>query len=131
MRNQTESHDNHSMKKAVVHFEIGCSNISETAAFYQKVFDWQVTPNGSTASIDTGIADSLPGHINQLGPDDPQNYITIYIETDTIEADLLSIEANGGKKFVGPLPLPDGRQFAWFQDVAGNIMGLISASADD
>ena len=114
------------MKKAVVHFEIGCSNIPETVDFYQKVFDWSITPHGNSAAIDTGRPGAIAGHLNKLGPQDPQQYINIYIETETIEEDLKAVVANGGKTFVGPLELPDGRYFAWFIDVAGNTVGLIT-----
>lgn len=115
------------MKKTVVHFEIGCSDITETSDFYKNVFDWNLIPNGNAAIIDTGNEDALPGHINQLDPDDPQRYITVYIETDTLNDDLQKITDHGGKLLVGPLPLPDGRSFAWFKDIAGNTVGLITA----
>ena len=114
------------MKKAVVYFEIGCSNIPETVDFYKKTFDWNIVPTGNSASIDTGLEGAIPGHINKLGPNDPQKYITIYIETDSLEEDLKIIESNGGKTLVAPIQLPDGRSFAWFEDVAGNIVGLIT-----
>ena len=68
------------------------------------------------------------GNINKLGPDEPQKYITIYIETDSLESDLKAIEYNGGKILVNPIKLPDGREFAWFEDVAGNTVGLITPS---
>jgi hypothetical protein len=114
------------MKKPVVHFEIGCNNISETVEFYKDVFNWNIVPNGNSAAIDTGKDGGIPGHINKLGPNEPQNYINIYIETATLEDDLKLIESKGGKKLVGPIDLPDGRIFAWFQDVAGNTVGLIT-----
>ncbi|HAA16776.1 MAG TPA: VOC family protein [Cytophagales bacterium] len=117
------------MKKAIVHFEIGCGNLSETVDFYRNVFHWQVTPNegSNSAAIDMGKEAGLPGHFNQLAPDEPQQYVTLYIETDTLEEDLQAIEANSGKTTVGPVTLPDGRRFAWFEDVAGNKMGLITS----
>ena len=114
------------MKKSVIHFEIGCGDISATTDFYKKVFDWNIIPNGNSAAIDTGKAGAIPGHLTQLNPDEPQKYINIYIETDEIEEDLKAIETNGGKKLIGPLKLPDGRFFAWFQDIAGNTVGLIT-----
>ena len=114
------------MKKKVVHFEIGCSDISASAEFYQKVFDWNIDPVGRSAYINAGDPDFLPGHLNQLDPKNPQQYITVYIETDNIEADLQAVEANGGQRKVDPIQLPDGRSFAWFLDVAGNIVGLIT-----
>ena len=114
------------MKKTVVHFEIGCSDIEKTAEFYKAVFDWKLNQHGNSAVIDTGKEDALSGHINKLGPNDPQNYVTIYIETDSLQADLKAIESNGGEVFVKPVELPDGRTFAWFRDVAGNLIGLIA-----
>ena len=114
------------MRKAVVHFEIGCNNLPATADFYKNVFDWGVEVKGNSAVIDTGREDTIPGHINKLGPNDPEKYITIYIETDTLQEDLKAIETNGGKVLVQPIQLPDGRSFAWFEDVAKNIVGLIT-----
>ena len=114
------------MKKKVVHFEIGCSDIEKTSEFYRAVFDWKLSRRGNSAIIDTGAEDTLSGHLNQLGPDDPQNYVSVYIETDSLAADLSAIEANGGEVFVKPIQLPDGREFAWFKDVAGNLIGLIT-----
>ena len=80
----------------------------------------------NSAVIDTKREGAIPGHINKLGPDQPQNYINIYIETDTLEDDLKAVEANGGKVAVTPIKLPDGRSFAWIVDVAGNTVGLIT-----
>ncbi|XLS30091.1 VOC family protein [Flavobacteriaceae bacterium M23B6Z8] len=117
------------MKKAVVHFEIGCSNIAETADFYKKIFNWNVVQQGNSASIITEQKDTLSGHFNKLGPDDPQKYITIYIETNELETDLKSVEHHGGKVLVSPITLPDGRKFAWFEDIAGNTVGLITPKA--
>ncbi|RNC88504.1 MAG: VOC family protein [Allomuricauda sp.] len=114
------------MKRTVVHFEIGCRDIEKTAEFYRDVFDWRLMKHGNSAVIDTRQSDALSGHINQLGPEDPQNYVTVYIETDSLHADLKAIEAKGGEIFVDPVQLPDGRTFAWFRDVAGNLMGLIT-----
>ncbi|MEM8508465.1 MAG: VOC family protein [Bacteroidota bacterium] len=114
------------MKKRIVHFEIGCSDIEKTSDFYSTVFGWKLNKHGNSAVIDTGKEDLLSGHINQLGPDDPQNYVTVYIETDSLHSDLEAITSNGGALVVQPIQLPDGRTFAWFKDIAGNIIGLIS-----
>ncbi len=115
------------MNKRVVHFEIGCSDIEKTSEFYSAVFNWKLHQHGNSAIIETE-KDSLSGHLNKLGPEDPENYVTVYIETDTIHSDLEAIVSNGGEIFVKPVKLPDGREFAWFKDVAGNLLGLITAS---
>ncbi len=115
------------MRKTVVHFEIGCSDIDKTSEFYETVFGWKIQKHGNAAVIDTGSEDALSGHINKLGPNDPSNYVTVYIETDSLQADLKAIEVNGGEVFVKPVQLPDGSAFAWFRDVAGNLIGLITS----
>ena len=116
------------MKKSVVHFEIGCANLAETTAFYQKIFNWSMITIGDAAYIDTGKEGAIPGHINQLSPEEPQQYITVYIETDELERDIEAAVANGGAKMVDPIKLPDGRTFAWIKDPAGNMLGLITPS---
>ncbi len=117
------------MKKPVVHFEIGCSDLPATVDFYKNIFDWDIVPNGHSAVINTGGEGAIPGHLNQLTPEETQKYITIYIETDTLEEDLKKIDSSGGKVLVPPIELPDGRSFAWFEDVAGNTVGLITPSS--
>ncbi len=114
------------MEKTVVHFEIGCGNLDKTADFYQRIFNWSMTRVGNAAYIDTGKEGAIPGHINQLSPEEPQQYVTVYIETDELERDIEAAVANGGEKMVDPIKLPDGRTFAWIKDPAGNMLGLIS-----
>ena len=116
------------MKKTVVHFEIGCSDLAKTSEFYEAVFNWKLKRYGNSAIIDTEKEGALSGHLNKLGPEDLQNYVTVYIETDSLAADLEVIGSKGGKVLVGPTKLPDGREFAWFEDVAGNTLGLITPS---
>ena len=114
------------MKKRVVHFEIGCSDFEKASNFYSTVFNWKLIQQGNSAIIETEYKDTLSGHLNKLGPEDPENYVTVYIETDSLYSDLEVITANGGEIFVHPVILPDGREFAWFKDVSGNLIGLIT-----
>ena len=89
------------MKKTVVHFEIGCQDIPGTSQLYQQVFGWEINPTGNSASIDTGDPSSLTGHLNKLGPNDPQNYVTVYIETDTLKQTLPPSNPMGAKGLWG------------------------------
>jgi len=105
----------------VVHFEIGCKNSEATKNFYQEVFDWSINQMGPAAII-SAAEKGITGHITSLGHE-PHNYVTVYIRVDNIEAYLARIEKLGGKKIVGPVPIPTGR-FAWFTDPEGNMLGL-------
>jgi len=114
------------VKRPVIHFEIGCDDLEKTSTFYKNIFGWEATPNGEhSLGIETG-GEGIPGHFAQLAPDEAKRYINIYIETDTLEADLEAITAGGGKVIVPPVKLANGRTFAWFEDVSGNKVGLLS-----
>lgn len=113
------------MKRPVVHFEIGCDDLSGTLKFYQEVFDWKGIEEGISARIDAGTAQGISGHITALGHE-PHQYITFYIETDALEEDLEKLQSSGGEKILGPFPVGDGREFAWFKDPEGNMLGLIT-----
>lgn len=116
---------NPSTGNPVVHFEIGCKDLSGTSEFYTKIFGWSTTPIPSGALLDTHSTKGIPGHITSLGHE-PHQYVTVYIEVDDITETLTRITAAGGQKLVGPIPLPDGKNFAWFKDPGGNIMALIT-----
>ena len=109
------------MGQPVVHFEIGCRDLSKTKDFYSKLFDWQIQSSGP-AMIETGGAGGINGHITALGHE-PHNYVTVYIQVDDIPAYLAKAEALGGKKIVGPINIPTGA-FAWMSDPEGNVIAL-------
>ena len=109
----------------VVHFEIGCKDLEGTTTFYTELFGWKANPIPYASLLDTQSEKGIPGHITALGHE-PHQYVTFYIEVDDIGGTLTRIEAEGGKRLVGPVPLPDGKQFAWFSDPGGNMVGLIT-----
>jgi uncharacterized protein len=115
------------MPNPVVHFEIGGRDTARAAAFFEAAFGWGSTPS-SPYNRTLEIGGGFSGHLTALGHE-PHSYVTVYIEVDDVAAHLVRIEAAGGQKVIGPLPLPDGRKFAWFKDVDGNMLGLFSAAA--
>jgi predicted enzyme related to lactoylglutathione lyase len=112
-----------SMGNPVVHFEIGCRDRAKTGDFYAKLFDWQVTPAGPASNIDTRSPHGISGHITSLGHE-PEHYIMFYVEVEDVQAALDKAIELGGKKLVGPIPIPTGT-FAWFADPDGNAIGLL------
>lgn len=109
----------------VVHFEIGCKDLERTTAFYTGLFGWSPTPIPQGSILDTNTAEGIPGHITALGHE-PHQYVTFYIQVADIKDSLAKIEAAGGKKLVGPVTLPNNKQFAWFTDLEGNMVGLVT-----
>lgn len=106
----------------VIHFEIGGRDKEKMAAFYETVFGWKLNAEGL---IPPATQQGISGHLTALGHE-PNNYVTVYVEVDDIEKMIETFEANGGKKFVGPVQLPTGQYFAWVTDPDTNIIGLIT-----
>ena len=109
----------------VVHFELGCKDLKKTTAFYTSLFGWTPTGIPQASLLQTNAAEGIQGHITSLGHE-PHNYVTFYIQVEDINDHLSRIEQAGGMKLIGPVTLPDGKQFAWFKDPEGNMVGLVT-----
>jgi uncharacterized protein len=113
------------MPSPVVHFEIGSRDSAHLAGFYRAVFDWRFIDAGPAQALSSGAEGGPTGMLNALGHP-PESYVTIYVQVDDIAAALERVAAAGGSRIVGPLPLPDGRSFAWIKDTADNMIGLLT-----
>jgi len=111
------------MGQPVVHFEIGCKDSAKTQAFYSKLFDWQLTPDGPAAMIATGGEGGIQGHINSLGHA-PHNYMLIYVQVDDLQAYLNKAAGLGGQMVVPATEVPGMGSFAWVKDPEGTMVGL-------
>jgi uncharacterized protein len=107
----------------VVHFELGCKDLEKTTAFYTGLFGWGKTTIPYSSLLNTNSPEGIQGHITSLGHE-PHQYVTFYIQVDDINKMLEKITAAGGTKIIGPIPLPDKSQFAWFKDPEGNMVAL-------
>jgi predicted enzyme related to lactoylglutathione lyase len=111
------------MPNPVVHFEIGCSDLAKTQAFFGQLFDWQMQSMGLAAMIATG--GGISGHMTALGHE-PYRYTIFYVQVDDVQAYLDKAASLGGKMLVPPVEIPTGT-FAWFADPEGNTIGLFKA----
>lgn len=120
------------MPNPVVHFEIGCRDKDETAAFYERAFGWTTAPNGPLGkSIATGEDEGVQGHITALGHE-PHAYVLVYVSVEDVAAALEKVVAAGGERHIGPLNIPGRNEaFAWFKDPAGNMLGLIGPASPE
>ncbi len=109
----------------VVHFEIGCKDLEKTTTFYTSLFGWTKTPIPSASLLATNSSEGIQGHITALGHE-PHQYVTFYIQVDDINDMIGRVKTAGGTVLIGPVPLPDKRQFAWFKDPEGNMVALIT-----
>lgn len=111
------------MASRIVQFDIGCRDRAKSAPFYADVLGWTLGAdvNEFASAIENA---GLAGHLVSLGHE-PHNYVLLYAEVEDIEAAASAAERTGGGKIIGPLPLPDGRRFAWLTDPEGTMVGVI------
>ncbi len=109
------------MINKLCHFEIGVRDQARAKEFYTQVFNWRFEMAGAGEMIRTG--DDVSGHLNTLGHE-PHNYTIFYIMVEDVAAALAKAVALGGKRIVGPAPVPGGGTFAWLADPEGNILGV-------
>jgi hypothetical protein len=113
------------MGKPVVHFEIGAKDAAKLSDFYSQLFGWKISradpidyylveTNGGSG-IDGGI---FPLH-EGMSP-----FVTIYIESSELQADLDKAESLGGKTTNAPMPIEGVGEAAMFVDPDGNMIGL-------
>ena len=114
------------MSNPVVHFEVGCRDLSRANEFYSALFGWNGTPMGPATMVDTGSKEGIQGHFTQLGHE-PFHYTIFYVQVDDVAAHIAKAESLGCKKLVGPIPIPTGT-FAWIADPDGNTIGLFKPS---
>jgi len=109
------------MANQICHFEIGCRDREKASAFYSKMFAWTLQADAHGTAIKTG--GDVGGHLNALGHE-PHNYTLFYVMVDDVETALARAAELGGKRLVGPVPLPNNTAFGWFADPEGNMIGV-------
>lgn len=119
----------------VVHFEIHAENPERAAAFYSKVFDWQIVKwDGPTEYwlITTG-PDSEPGIngaiVQRQGPINGDAVIAYVctIGVGDLDATIAKVVAQGGTEALAKMAVPGIGWLAYFKDTEGNIFGILQA----
>jgi predicted enzyme related to lactoylglutathione lyase len=114
----------------VVHFEIGCRDISKAQAFYGPLLGWEFASYGPTAAMITSPQpgqSSIGGHLNSLGHE-PHNYCVVYALVDDLQAKIDQAKKLGGSLVIPPQEVPGMGHFAWIKDPEGNTVGLWKAA---
>jgi predicted enzyme related to lactoylglutathione lyase len=114
----------------VVFFDIAGPDLEQQAAFYSKVFGWDIAPDThypeQAAVIQpVPVTSPLPGSLRR----DPPGK-TIYVGVADISSTLAAIEAHGGTATSARMEIPGVAVLALFTDPAGNGMGLIEMDGD-
>jgi predicted enzyme related to lactoylglutathione lyase len=115
------------MAGKVVHFEIPIDDNERGVGFYEQAFGWKLQQFGPVEywTTEAGEGDGIGGALTKRNSDSPA--IMFYIEVDDIDAALGRVEAAGGKRLTGRMPIPTVGYSAFFQDTEGNRIGIFQS----
>jgi uncharacterized protein len=107
----------------ICYVEIPATDVDRSAAFYQKVFGWNIRqrPDGHTAFDDT-VGEVSGTWVLDRAPS-PNPGLLLYVMVDSVEETLGSVVAEGGV-VVQPIGGDAPEITARFSDPAGNVIGL-------
>jgi predicted enzyme related to lactoylglutathione lyase/predicted CoA-binding protein len=107
----------------ICYVEIPAIDINNSAAFYKEVFGWKTRKRGDGhLAFDDGINEVSGTWVKGRKPSTEAG-ILVSIMVDSIRETVEKITARGCK-IVKQMPISDHEQIAWFNDPAGNLLGL-------
>jgi len=105
------------------YLEIPAIDVKQSAAFYEKVFGWDIRDRDSgRPSFSYPTADVTGAWVTGR-PISREPGLLIYIWVDRIDATLERIKSQGGE-VLKALDLSAGEKIVLFRDPAGNVIGL-------
>jgi len=108
----------------VVHIEIPAGKQDVASNFYSEMFGWKITPMPEMEYTMWETENGLSGGFPSVSNESPAGQVTVYIDSDDIEADLAKIKKLGGKVIHPNTEIPGMGWFAMFQDPTGNVLAL-------
>ena len=111
-------------KRNVVHVEIPAANTDAASRFYAALFGWKIIPVPEMNYVMWEAADSSGGGFPQISEESPAGRVTVYIDSDDVDADLEKVKMLGGKVLNEKTEIPGMGWFGIFQDPDGNILAV-------
>ncbi|HEU0299687.1 MAG TPA: VOC family protein [Longimicrobium sp.] len=105
------------MAVPIVFIDIAGPDLRAQSAFYGKVFDWEIDPEGH---FRVPAVTPMPGVLRT----DPAETV-IYLGVPDVAATLELVEANGGTVIARRFEVPGVVVLGLFADPAGNRLGLV------
>jgi len=107
----------------ICYLEIPAQDIPTSAAFYQKVFGWNLRTRGDgSVAFDDGVGEVSGTWVLRRRPMSEVGLL-IYIMVDSVAATVESIRKSGGR-IVPEIGADAPELTARFSDPAGNVLGL-------
>lgn len=114
------------MPNPVVHFELWSKDPAKAAAFYSRVFGWNIQdiPELRYRFIEPGGAGGIGGGIMQPQEGPWPGNMAFYIDVDDLAAYRDKVVEAGGKIVVEEMEVPGMGSFALFADPEGRVLGI-------
>lgn len=109
--------------RPVVHWEIVAEDPGAQAAFYRRLFNWDIG-DGSFMAIPAGLGGPEPGPAGHLRRGDKPG-VVLYVQVRDIRSSVTLAAELGGRVTTEPFDLPAGPTLAFIEDPEGNRLGLV------
>jgi hypothetical protein len=107
----------------ICYLEIPATDPARSAAFYEKVFGWNLRKRGDgTPSFDDGVG-QVSGAFVTGRPPMASPGLMVYIWVENAAATIEALVANGAQ-IVQPIGGDPGETTARFRDPGGNVLGI-------
>ena len=118
-------------KRSIVHVEIPAADQAAAAKFYQSLFGWkmQAMPEMNYTMWEDGSGSG--GGFPTVSAESPAGQVTVYFDSEDIEADLKNVEKLGGKVVMPKTEIPGMGWYAMFKDPTGNVLALFTGMPHD
>src|SRR5262245_41778161 len=126
------------MGQPVVHFEVIGKDGAGLQRYYADLFDWEIDSDNPIgygvvhreANVTSGGVGSIGGGIASSPTPDYAGHVTFYVEVPDLEAALTKAEGLGGKRVLGPAPVPGTDiEIGQFTDPEGHLIGVMKSAA--
>lgn len=124
------------MGQPVVHFEVVGKDGAKLRDYYSKLFDWnfhapppEIPADYQTVDREENRAadgeNGISGGVGSAHGD--YAYVTFYVASEDVEADLARAEELGGTRVMGPEDIGANIVLGQFTDPEGLLVGLVNA----
>ena len=107
----------------ICYIEIPATDPERSAAFYHRVFGWNIRKRGDGATAFDDATGEVSGAWVKGRPSAATPGLMVYIMVDSATEAVNAVIANGGR-IVQPIGVDAPEITARFRDPAGNVMGL-------
>jgi hypothetical protein len=112
----------------ICYLEIPATDIAGSAAFYQRVFGWNLRQRGDGGTAFDDSVGEVSGTWKLERPPSSKPGLLVYIMVDSVAATLEAVVANGGE-IAQSIGADAPEITARFRDPAGNVIGLYQQPA--